>query len=232
MKKLFSPSFFALAALCFFLPFVSVSCNIGALAEGIRGLEEGLAGDEGTPGGLLDGDSEIRVTASGLDVVTNAQPQPQGVPDFHLPGGEEIDPLAEAGGAFPGRVFAILALAAAVVGIGLSVLRRPLGPVAALGLGVAGAVFLLMLRSSIEGELAPARALGFRVTYEYGYWLGLLLFVLAAAAGVLGLIRDRPVRATGPVLPAGDGEEDERRFEPPGEPSREPPPPRIPPPPE
>lgn len=174
MKKLFSPAFLALAAVCFLLPFVSISCNASALQD-LGGLPQ--TGPSPIPD-LPTGEVEI-VSATGWEIVSGAEIEPSG----------EFADLAELGGEvtpsesdeFPGRIYAILAFAVAILGVGVSFLRARIGAVSALVAGILGALFLFLLRTSITSDFGQAGLVGFEVTFELGWWLALLLFVAAAA---------------------------------------------------
>jgi hypothetical protein len=96
-----------------------------------------------------------------------------------------------------GRPWAIAAFAAAILGIGLSLVPRPAGPVLAMVLGVAGGGLLLVTRATAVPEI-PAQARPFvEVRTEYGLWLSLAFFVLAAAWGAFRLLTERA-----PAVPA------------------------------
>jgi len=215
MKRLFSPAFLALAAICFFLPFVSISCNASAL-EGLGGLPQ--AGPSPIPD-LPTGEVEI-VSATGWEIVSGADIEPSG----------EFADLAELGGEvtpseteeFPGRIYAILAFAIAILGVGVSFLRDRIGAISALVAGILGALFLFLLRTSITGEFGQASLVGFEVNFELGWWLALLFFVAAAAFAGWAMMADRrPVDYAAPPTPT--------MPPPPATPAGEPPPPATPP---
>lgn len=200
MKKVFSPVFLALAAVCFFLPFVSVSCNTSALQEGLGGLGElPQTGPSPIPD-LPTGDVEI-VSATGWDIVSGAQVEPSGqFADLAELGGEVTPTQGED---FPGRIYAILAFAVGIIGAGVSLLRERIGAIAALVAGVLGALFLFLLRSSITGEFGQATLVGFEVNFELGWWLALLAFVAAAGFAVWSVATmRRPTEYSAPPPPA------------------------------
>lgn len=195
MRKALSPAFFALVVVCFFLPFVSVSCNAEAIGEQFGELGEGAGGELDIPQG------ELEATATGWQIVTNSAPEPEGLEGLEEELGTAAADTPEED--FPGRLFAILALGAAVLGIGLSFLRGRLGAALATVLGAAGLLFLFLLRNSIQSEIGPAEAFGFfEVSYKYGFWLALALFGLAAIAGGWRLGTERPAAAAPPAPPA------------------------------
>lgn len=97
---------------------------------------------------------------------------------------------------------AVLALVAAAAGLGASVLlagrRRRIVQAAA---GAAGTLFLVLLKSRIDGEVLEKGQGALSVDYRAGFYLTLVLFAAAAAAGLYALIRDGEDRAPG--VPAG-----------------------------
>ncbi|HEX9823524.1 MAG TPA: hypothetical protein VGB51_03905 [Actinomycetota bacterium] len=209
MKRFLSPAFFAVAVVCFFLPFVSVSCNASALndtfgAEGVEGVE------------LPEG--ELEVKATGWEIVTNRPPDLDELGSSEALGGA-TEAAQQSDEDFPGRIFAILAIGAAVLGVGLSLLGGRRGSGAAVALGALGLLFLFLLRSSIQSRLGPAALFGVEVGYEPAYWAALGMFALAGGAGVYRLTSERPPL---PEAPPGQPSEPPPGAAPPTEP---PPPP-------
>lgn len=225
MKKFLSPAFFVLAIICFFLPFVSVSCNPAAVQEGLEGLGDSpVPGPTDAPfpgGGFPGGGGEVELfSVTGFDIVIGSDIDVSG-PLGGLGGAQPTEDAGSAGD-FEGRFYVILALAAAVLGLGLSFLREKLGSAMATVMGVAGLAFLLLFRMAFSPDLgaqADAAAGALSVNWKIGWWLALVAFVLAAAAGVW-------VAMTGTGAPAtvGYGE-----TAPPGEPPPQAPPDQPPP---
>jgi hypothetical protein len=237
MKRFLSSPFFLLAGLAFFLPFVTVSCASGLGDQFTQGLEEAFGEEAQIP----EGDLEESLT--GIDIVMGETsetgdtgvPGVEGVPTPAAPEAQETGDNSQ--------LWAIIALAAAALGIFLSLLPVGAGPLLAIILGLAGAVTLFLVRVEIDGSI-PAEAESFiDVRYEYGFWAALILFVIAALTGVFRLLsRDRPA-VTAPAAPAagatasGFGTAAPRRpapppaAPPPAAPPPPPPPPSQPPPP-
>jgi hypothetical protein len=149
---------FAIAGLCFLLPFVSLSCASEEAAEGmaIDPVDQRLTGVE-----LVTGGVERRGFESENEM---------GPPD---PGTE-----------IPAEPLAAIALVAALVGLSLVFVRvtrtRLLGAAIA---GAAGAGSLVLLAMS-----PTLRALGFSaVTLLYGFWITLGIFALAATVHLIQL---------------------------------------------
>jgi hypothetical protein len=157
---------FALAGLCFLLPFVSLSCSSEEFAEGMamEKVDQDLTGAQLLKGGA---------TREGFDPA-NVLPggNPDRAPEFPM----------------PAEPFAVIALAAALVGFAFVFVRvtrtRLLGASIA---GAAGAASLLLLATS-----PTLRALGFSaVTLLYGFWIALGIFGLAAIVHLIQLRFER-----------------------------------------
>ncbi len=148
-NKFVSPSLFLLAALCFFLPFVSFTCQGQRIAT-VTGME------------LITGTKIEKFEMEKFDTgQTN--------PDLDKQRDVNTEPLAVA--AF---IFALL-------GIVVSLIPR-YTKMLSLVAGALGALMLLFLRSSIGGEVAGD--FNFKiieVSYEWGYYLSLILLIAAFA---------------------------------------------------
>lgn len=206
MRRLFSPTFFVLAAVMFFLPFVAVSCNVGPLAGAIPDV-----GPEGEQIPELPPDGRITIIeATGFEIITDSIEPADDLrrfQEFAEEAGEA--PIQEEETATPhGRIWLILAAVVALAGIALSLLAGRLGAMLAVAMGVLGAallgIFTMAFRSGLDQELAAeAEMPGFQasqfleVSYQYGFWLSLVFFLAAAAAGVWGLLALRPEAPAG-----------------------------------
>jgi hypothetical protein len=225
MKRFLSSPFFLLAGLCFFLPFVTISCASDLGEQFTQGLGEAF----GEQAGAQLQQEELEETLTGIDIVLGETAEPD-VADTPIPGPTPIAPTtppAEAGD--NSQIWAIIALAAAGLGIFLSLLPGSVGPILAIILGVAGAIATFLIKVEIDGTI-PAQAAAFiDVKYEIGYWAALILFVVAAVTGLLRLfMRDRP--SYGPPPPAAAGTTSGFGPPPPGAPPPSTPPPSTPPP--
>jgi hypothetical protein len=175
---------FALAGLCFLLPFVSLSCSSEEAAEGM-GMERVDQTRSGVQLVLGGSEREGFFPENAID-----RPQPGAEPEFKI----------------PAEPFAGIALAAALVGLAFVFVRvtrtRLLGASIA---GAVGAGSLLLLATS-----PTLRALGLTaVTLLYGFWIALGIFGLAAAVHLIQLRFERG-EATGeqraletPIPPPG-----------------------------
>ncbi|MGH3737273.1 MAG: hypothetical protein ACRDT6_16900 [Micromonosporaceae bacterium] len=172
LRRLLSPAGFALVAVCFLLPFLTVSCE----AEGHRG----------------------EVTYQGADLVVGGAPDVamDGMTREELPEGlrsnEQIDELE---GLEP-QPFAIAALLLIVVGAATVLLptawSRALGGLACAAVAT---MFLVaaqtILRSDLQATLDPeaARAAGVQISDRYGFWLTAGLLAGVTALNLLLLVR-------------------------------------------
>ncbi|TVQ55205.1 MAG: hypothetical protein EA366_11135 [Spirulina sp. DLM2.Bin59] len=146
--KRISASMFVIILLCFFFPFVTVSCGNTQVAE-----------------------------LSGIQLVTGSKVE---TPEFA--GGEEIETVRP-------NTQALVALAAAGVGLGTSFLKFHRSVLVTAGSGALGTIMLLSLKSGIDKSLLERGAgfaglAGLRVTYGLGFWGSLLLFIAAAAFNI------------------------------------------------
>jgi hypothetical protein len=206
MRRLLSPAFFVLAAVMFFLPFVAVSCNVGPLAGAIPDM-----GPEGEQIPELPPDGRITIIeATGYEIITDSMEPAEDLRRFQEFAEETGEaPIQEEETATPhGRIWLILAAVVALAGIALSLLAGRLGAILAVAMGFLGAAFLgiftMAFRSGLDQELAAeAEMPGFQasqfleVSYQYGFWLALVFFLAAAAAGVWGLLALRPEAPAG-----------------------------------
>lgn len=169
-----SPYMFIVAGLCFFLPFITISCSGQKIAT-LSGRQL-VTGAEITIENPVAGLEEEFGTTTGEEAPSET---------------EETDP----------SIWAIVALAAAVLGIAVGfVLKgraRSIGSIAAALIGLVG---LIGLRFDLEGDVEEAEGLVV-INYRIGYWLVALFFVLLGIAHGMFLRAGRQ-SATGPPGPA------------------------------
>jgi hypothetical protein len=231
MKRFLSSPFFLVALIAFLFPFFTVEC-----------AQEGFGDVAGQLGGELGGElaqEQLRTTVTGLELITGEAEETlseTGQDDTPVPGPTPLPGLGDQG---PGQqvdlgvvqILAIVAAATAFLGILLSLLAGRAGGTIALILGAIGTIIMLILPGRLEsglfGDQAGQVSAIIKVTKEWGYWLALAGFILAALTGLLRLLM--PDRAMAPAaygpLPPGTG----TGFGPPPPPAA-PPPPATPPP--
>jgi len=157
-NKFVSPSLFLLAALCFFLPFVSFTCQGQKIAT-ISGME------------LITGTKIEKFEMQKFDTgQTN--------PDLDKQRDVNSEPLAVAAFIF------------ALIGIVVSLIPR-YSRMLSLIAGALGALMLLFLRSSIGGEVTGDFEFKIiEVSYEWGYYLSLILLIAAFAVNLYQVITE------------------------------------------
>jgi hypothetical protein len=144
-NKFISPALFLLAALCFFLPFVSFTCQGQRIA-----------------------------TISGMELVTGTK-----IEKFHMENStnrqESSDPDKQSD--INSEPLAVAAFIFAIFGIVISLIPR-YSKILSVITGALGALMLLFLRSSIGGEITGDFDFKIiEISYEWGYYLALLLFI-------------------------------------------------------
>lgn len=168
-----SPFMFLVIGLCFFLPFVSISCSGQDIAT-LSGVQL-VTGAEIEVNQELNAQLEETFGTEGQEVPTET---------------EETDP----------SIWAIVTLAAAVVGVIVGfVMKGRTRTIASLAAAVVGLVGLIALRVDLQGDVSEAEGL-VTIKYRIGYWLVALLFAVLAFAH--GTFLRRPSQtgppATGP----------------------------------
>lgn len=169
-----SPFMFLVIGLCFFLPFVSISCSGQRIAT-LSGIGLATGEDVKVDESFMEELEELE----GLGTTTDSEA------DAAAPETEENDP----------SLWAIIALAGAGLGVivGFVMRGRPrsIGSLLATLVGLAG---LIGLRFDLEGDISEGEGL-VAIDYRAGYWITALLFVVLAIAHGSWL---RAVRRTGP----------------------------------
>jgi hypothetical protein len=187
----FSPGFFGLIALCFLLPFLSITCTGTPIAT-LKGLDF-------VTGAEIKVDKDLQESLD-FGEGFGATPSPGAVE-------EDITEDVQIEGAEDDRVdrnvFAIAALAAAGLGIILTlILKRRGRDLAALILASLVVLSLLIFRFDTSGEAEGGEGV-VALQYRYGWWLALLIALVLIFAHFWGL---RGSRASSPPGGAPPGQ--------------------------
>jgi hypothetical protein len=157
-----SPAAFVLALICFFLPFVTFSCQ-GQKIASLNGVQ----------------------LATGT---TLQQPQMFGPPKSQK---VDAEPLAA------------LALLALLAGAGLSLLKGKKGAGMSAAFAGLSFIFLLALKSKLDGDAVRQGGGAIQVNYEAGFYLVIVLLLAAIGAGIYTLAAGKGIPApAGPAPPA------------------------------
>jgi hypothetical protein len=186
-----NPAMFLVVAICFLLPFFTVECS-AAIPEALQGLAEGLG--EGQQFDFAQEDLSQSVTGWQLVIGDTGEAVPRGQEAAQ---GAVQDPGPD--------LVALAAFALAILGLGLSWLRRPIGPILAIIAGVAGTTLLIVLWVRISGRV-PEEAQAFvDIRAEPAFWAAVILSGLAALWGGARLLleRQRPRAASATAGPPG-----------------------------
>jgi len=149
--KKFSPAFYVVIVILFFLPFVNLSCG-GQTIMSVTGFQL-ITGTEVNPTGMFGGEMN-----SSDELNTDQKKE------------IESQPLA------------LFAFVAAIIGLIISFFKMRITAITNIVVSVAGVVFLLLLKVSLDGD-ADLNVSGQNVItldYQFAYWLSIILFIIGA----------------------------------------------------
>ena len=155
--KKFSPAAFALIVICFFLPFVNLTCS-GQTIMSLTGIQlitgaeykaQGMFNQEG----MFDDQSEQQTGMQTKNQDIDAQPM------------------------------AFFALLFAVVGLVLSFIKNRVMAIITIVASVLGAICLLLLKANIDSDASMQGQGVIQIEYQFGYWFAFLLFIVGAVLG-------------------------------------------------
>jgi hypothetical protein len=149
--KKFSPAFYGVILILFFLPFVNLSCG-GQTIMSVTGFQL-ITGTEVNATGMFGGEM------SSSDELNTDQKKEI-----------ESQPLA------------LFAFVAAIIGLIISFFKMRITAISNIVVSVAGVVFLLLLKVSLDGD-ADLNVSGQNVItldYQFAYWLSIILFIIGA----------------------------------------------------
>ncbi|MCU0343235.1 MAG: hypothetical protein MUF28_05385 [Ignavibacterium sp.] len=148
--KKFSPVFYGVIVLLFFLPFVNLSCG-GQTIMSITGFQ------------LITG---TEVKASGMFGEMNSND------DLNTDQKKEIE----------SQPLALFAFLSALIGLIVSFFKMRIPALINIVISIAGVVFLLLLKVSLDGD-ADLNVSGQNVItldYQFAYWFSIILFIAGA----------------------------------------------------
>jgi hypothetical protein len=200
VRRLLSPAGFLLVAMCFLLPFVTVSCEMGTVDATATYTGTDLVGG-GVPDRTIPVEPELGRTDSGSVTLPE------------LTGGDE-QPIAV-------QPLAVIAMGLLVLGIAAAALPQA-GPRAALAAGLAAVAALVLivgqlvakqwLTTKLAAALHDSGVAGKpsdMIHTRYGFWVTLALLAAVAAGNTVALVRGARMTGRGEppaeaVADAGD----------------------------
>lgn len=158
IRRVISPGLFGLIILCFFLPWVNISCQNYKIAS-ISGIQF--------------------VTGTTLEQpkMFDQQFGTQNIPPTKPTKEEKIKP----------QLYVILALICVIAGIVLSFVKGKLGALTTSIAGAVGFIFVILQKFKLENELVKQSQGLIQVDYLLGFYLTLILFLFAVAINVYSL---------------------------------------------
>ena len=209
-----SPVFLVLAALCFLLPFVGVSCNSSAASGALNSAASAFGGSSGSGSGAADTGSQCLNAINGKDLVTYSGinllsgSDPSTVTD--IAGCPSTGGTTASGGSQGGVGTQLLLVVAGVlilVGVVATVLRAPLRGVVAGAAALVAGVLVIVNNSNVHGvilnkitasgsngqSLASLGVSGgldsfFNIHAAIGFWLILAALALALVVNAAAVI--------------------------------------------
>lgn len=159
-RKVISPALFGIIVICFFLPWVNVSCQNYKIAS--------ISGIEFVTGKTLV-DPQMFNQKFGMQNFPSKKPSKQ----------EKINP----------QLYVILALICIVAGIILSFVKGRIGSLTTSIAGVAGFILIILQKFKLETELVKQSQGLIQIDYLLGFYLTLIFLLSAVAVNIYSLIR-------------------------------------------
>lgn len=143
--KKFSPGFYGIIILLFFLPFVNLSCS-----------------------------GQTIMSLSGFQLITGADYKANSM--F----GETTTSEAKENEKVDSQPLALFALLSAVIGLAISFVKMRTMSLVNIVLSVLGAIFLILLKINMDGDVKLSGQAVITLDYQFAYWLSIILFLAAA----------------------------------------------------
>jgi len=168
MLKKLSPAIFGIALICFFLPWVNVSCQ-----------------------------GQKVITLSGIQLVTGTTiEEPKMFSELKgssHPYLKEPRRSSEEYNKIKGEVLAILTFLAAIVGLSLNFLKGKIGTLGSAIAGGIGTILLLLLSAKLNNDIFQQGRGLLQLDYRIGFYLTLILFILAIGVNVYSIVQVKVV---------------------------------------
>ena len=151
--KKFSPAAFAIIIICFFLPFVNLTCS-----------------------------GQTVMSLTGIQLITGAEYKPQGMfnQEGMFDNQEEQTGMQTKSEDIEAQPMAFFALLFAIVGLILSFIKNRVMAIICIVASVLGAVCMLLLKANIDGDASMRGEGVIQIEYQFGYWFAFLLFIVGA----------------------------------------------------
>ncbi len=167
------PVFFLIVIICFFLPFVRITCNNQEIAT-MTGFK----------------------LATGGEIELKGPQLPDSMSEGKIEGSMEFKPETGQQDRNP-EIFAIFTLACAVIGLIISIIMMKKKSIIPAVIGVVGFIMLLLLKFDMDGDMSDEGQGMIMLEYMYGYWIAFICFILAALVGVAGYFSGRKTASSG-----------------------------------
>ena len=149
--KKFSPAFYVVIFLLFFLPFVNLSCG-----------------------------GQTIMSVTGFQLITGTEVNPTGMFGGEMNATDEMD--TDEKKEIESQPLALFAFVAAIIGLIISFFKMRIPALINIVVSIAGVLFLLLLKVSLDGD-ADLNVSGQNVItldYQFAYWFSIILFIVGA----------------------------------------------------
>ncbi len=148
--KKFSPAVFAVIITCFFLPFINISCG-GQTVINLTGFQ------------LITGADYVPANSFGNDF-------------FDM----EYDDEQMTNKSIESQPLAVISFVCALAGFVFSFIKKKTSSLITMFISAAGAIFLLLLKADLDGDITAGSELIVELNYLFAFWFSFLLFMVGA----------------------------------------------------
>lgn len=164
IRRVISPALFGLIIICFFLPWVNVSCQNYKIAN--------ISGMQFVTGTSLEEPQMFKQQFGTQNIPQKPTKQ------------EKIKP----------QLYVILALICVITGLVLSFVKGKLGALTTSIAGVVGFIFVILQKFKLENELVQKSQGLIKLDYLLGFYLTLILFLSAIAINIYSFFQKEYVK--------------------------------------